>query len=192
MSKLILGISGVVMFFLLSHLAMLTYYKKYLYWWHYYCNLGYTIPENRTSMLLYSAGITYFAIMMSLVWVNIGTYLTLNVGLIRLIGIIGCISFILIIVFPYEKSKQIHFISLFFAFSCLTVVLVIANMEIHHLLLTIYFWCFLAYLFVVILTTIMYRNGIKKAHKYQAPIQKTFVILLDITIIVFCITLASL
>jgi len=29
MSELILGISGVVMFFLLSHLAMLTYYKKY-------------------------------------------------------------------------------------------------------------------------------------------------------------------
>ncbi len=192
MTELMLGISGAIIFFLLSHLAMLTYYKKYNYWWHYYCDLGYSIPENRTSMLLYKAGLTVFAVLLLPVWLNIGSYLTLNVALIQLMGILGCISFLLMIVFPYEKSKELHFLSLFFAFTGLSAALVIANLELQNVLLTIYFWCFLVYFCVVIVTTFIYRTEMKKAHKYQAPVQKTFVLLLDITVIAFCMTLGPL
>ena len=192
MSELILGISGAVVFFLLSHLAMLTYYKKYDYLWHYYCDLGYAIPENRTSTLLYKAGLTVFAVLMLPLWFNIGSYLTLNVAVIQVAGIVGCVSFLLMIAFPYEKSRKLHFLSLFSAFTGLSVALVIANLELQNALLSIYFWCFLVYILVVIVTTARYRKEMKKAHRYQAPVQKTFVLLFDITVIVFCIMLAAL
>lgn len=189
---LFLGISGAILFFLLSHLAMLTYYKKYDYWWHYYCDLGYTIPENRTSTLLYKVGLIIFAVLMLPVWLNIDSYLTAHVELIKVAGIVGCVSFILMIVFPYEKSRELHFLSLFSAFTGLSVALFIANLELQHALLSIYFWCFLVYISVVIVTTALYRKEMKKAHRYQAPVQKTFVLLFDLTVIVFCMTLAAL
>lgn len=193
MSELLfLGISGAMLFLLLSHLAMLTYYKKYDYWWHYYCDLGYSIPENRKSMLLYKAGLIFFAVLLLPVWLNIGSYLTLNVRLIQVLGIAGCLSFILVIVFSYEKSRKMHFLSLFSAFTGSSAALVIANQELQLAFLNLYFWCFLVYISVVIVTTALYRKEMKKAHKYQAPVQKTFVLLFDITVIVFCMTLASL
>lgn len=192
MSELILGISGAVVFFLLSHLAMLTYYKKYDYLWHYYCDLGYAIPENRTSTLLYKAGLVSFAVLMLPLWFNIGSYLTLHVVVIQVAGIVGCVSFILMILFPYEKSRKLHFLSLFSAFTGLSVALVIANLELQNALLTVYFCCFLVYISVVIVTTARYRKEMKKAHRYQAPVQKTFVLLFDLTVIVFCMTLAAL
>ena len=186
------GISGAIIFFLLTHLAMLTYYKKYDYWWHYYCDLGSTIPENLKSMLLYNAGITYFAITMLLVWINIGSYLTLNVRLIQVMGIVGCISVILMIVFPYEKSRKQHISSVFSAFISFSAALMIANQELQLALLNLYFLGFIVYISVVTVATAMYRKEMKKAHKYQVPLQKTFVLLFNITVIVFCMTLASL
>lgn len=192
MSELLLGISGAIMFFLLSHLAMLTYYKKYDYWWHYYCDLGYTIPENRTSTLLYKSGLIFLAVSLLPLWLNIDSYLTLNVALIQGLGIVGCLSFISMIIFPYEKSRELHFFSLFMAFTGLSAALVIANQELQSVLLTIYLWCFLGYISVLIATTAKYRKEMKRAHKFQAPVQKTFVLIFDITVVVFCMLLAAL
>ncbi len=191
MLELELGILGAILFFLLSHLAMLTYYKKYNYWWHYYCDLGYTIPKNRRSTILYKAGLILFAVLLVPLWLNVDSYLTVNVVFIKVSGIIGCISFILMIIFPYERSRKLHFLSLFSAFTGLTAALFIANIELKHALLDAYFWCFLVYISVVIVTTALYRKEMKRAHKYQAPVQKTFVILFLLTVIVFCMSLAS-
>ncbi|HDS44654.1 MAG TPA: hypothetical protein ENN68_00900 [Methanomicrobia archaeon] len=191
MLELELGILGALLFFLLSHLAMLTYYKKYDYWWHYYCDLGYTIPQNRLSMLFYKAGLIIFAVFLMPLWINIDSYLTVNAVFIKVAGIIGCISFILMVLFPYERSRRLHFLSLFSAFTGLTAAFLIANQELQHALLNVYAWCFLVYISVVILTTARYRKEMKLAHKYQAPVQKTFVILFLVTVIVFCLNLSS-
>jgi len=191
MLELELGILGAILFFLLSHLAMLAYYKKYDYWWHYYCDLSYTIPKNRLSTILYKAGLIIFAVLLVPLWLNIDSYLTVNVVFIKVAGIIGCISFMLMIVFPYERSRRLHFLSLFSAFTGLTAAFIIANHELQHALLDVYVGCFLVYISVVIITTTLYRKEMKLAHKYQAPVQKTFVILFLVTVIVFCLSLAS-
>ena len=78
------------------------------------------------------------------------------------------------------------------AFTGLSAALVIANQELQSVLLTIYFWCFLVYISVLVVTTAKYRKEMKRAHKFQASVQKTFVLLFDITVVVFCMLLAAL
>jgi hypothetical protein len=191
MQELFLGICGAIIFFLFSHLAMLTYYKKYDYWWHYYCDLGYPIPANRTSMCLYKAGLTLLAVLLLPLWLNINVYLTRHVAVIQAAGVLGCLSVLLMIAFPYEKSKEVHFVALCSAFTGLSIAFVIANQELQHALFNFYGCCFVVYLSVVILTNLLYRKEMKRAHRLVAPVQKTFVLLFLLTVIAFCLTLAT-
>jgi hypothetical protein len=191
MQELLLGISGALIFFLLSHLAMLTYYKKYQYWWHYYCDLGYPIPENRTSMCLYRAGLSFLAVLLLPLWLNIGLYVTRHVVVIQAAGVVGCLSFLLLIAVPYERSRRVHFVALCSAFTGSSVAIVIANQELQHALVNLYGWCFVVYLSLVIITTALYRKEMKRAHRVGAPMQKTFVLIFLVTIIVFCLALAT-
>lgn len=191
MYELFLGISGALIFFLFSHLAMLTYYKKYQYWWHYYCDLGYPIPENRTSMCLYKAGLSLLAVLLLPLWLNIGLYVTRHVVITQAAGIMGCLSFLMLLAVPYEKSRRVHFVALCSAFTGSSVAIVLANQELQHALVSLYGCCFVVYLSLVILTTALYRKEMKRAHRVVAPVQKTFVLLFIVTIIVFCLALAA-
>ncbi len=183
MLEKILGISGVLAFFSGTHWAMRSYYKKYRYWWNYYCDLGLTKPENRRSVVLFTASTIYFAFTMVVFWANIDHYLHENLRLIQITGIVGAISFIGIVLFPYDKAHFTHSAFLFLASIQSCAALYIANKEMGFWPITLLVVGMGVYLAVVAVTTIVFRNNMRGAHRYHAPIQKIYMLIMEGTII---------
>jgi len=129
---------------------------------------------------------------MAVLFSSVGAYLTERIQLIRTLGVISCFGFAGVALIPYDRARQWHNFSLAGAFGTSTFAVFLANKEIKVWVCDVYVYYFVAYIAVLMSTMIVYRKDLKKANKIHAPLQKVYVLLMLITIVVFCLKLMQL
>ncbi|MFC1687318.1 hypothetical protein ACFL0L_01970 [Patescibacteria group bacterium] len=188
MIEKIIGISGVIVFLIGSHIAMATYYKPFRYLWSYYSDLGYD-KNTKVSRFFNTWTTVYFAIAIIVVWITIGTHLDENILLIQLSGIIGALSTIGIVIYPFNKQNPIlHGIFVFLANISTNAAILIVNLELQLITVWIHLGWFALYLSVWAITSRVFIHDLKRARPYHAPVQKVYVLLLMISIVSILIT----
>lgn len=181
MNGLLIGIIGVLFFFGLTHIAILTYPKKYRYWSQFNCELERYSPENKTSSWLYRfANVSFTISIISAVFDS-----TLDVipyiSIIRISGVIGGICNVSASIVTTDINLRIHVIISFIAITSIINILVLFNIPAN-----VYFvWGFLIY-FPIFVSMVIWsgRFDRKKQKQIQVVSQKIFVLFLDITLIV--------
>lgn len=189
MIEKIIGISGVIVFIIGTHIAMAIFYKPFKYWWSYYSDLGYD-KNTKISRLLNKWSTIYFALAMILVWITISSHIERNILLIQLSGIIGALSTIGIVSYPFNKQNPIlHGVFVFLANILTNITIFLVNLELQLMIVWVHIGWFVLYLTVWAIISKVYVKDLKRARPYHAPVQKVYVLLLMISMIAIILTL---
>jgi hypothetical protein len=162
---------------------MATFYKPYRYWWNYYSDLAYS-KNGFVSRFFNVSGTVIFGLGYSVVWLSIGNFVDNHILLIQIAGIIGSLSLIGTIVFPYEKFQQVlHGFLVMLSVFGLNLALYVINLEYHSWLLRVNIVAFIVYFIVWAIANLAFRADLKKARPFHSPVQKLYVLILELALL---------
>ncbi len=175
----ILGLVGLAVYFIGTHVAMMLFYKPYRYWWNYYSDLAYS-KNTGISRRINRVSTIFFAVTVSYTWLSIDQIITENITLITAMGLIGLLSLMGTVIFVYDKHHpMLHGVFVTAANLMLNTALFTVNLELRSPVITIHLLFFIVYFVTWSVTGRIYRYDLKKARPLHAPVQKFYVILIE-------------
>ncbi len=182
-----IGVAGVILAILLTHAAMLTFYKRYRYWWNYYSDLGYR--KNRPlSRWLNAIGFIIFGASLALLWYVIGREITTYGWLLWAVGWMGVAGLVGVAIVPYDKYLRgysiVHGASVLVGNIMTNIAIILANASIGSVWVWIHVGWFAVYFIVWMYTGWKYKSNPKHARPLHAPVQRIYVWTLELAIIV--------
>lgn len=181
-----LGIAGVIVAILFTHAAMLTFYKRYHYWWNYYSDLGYR--KNRSlSRWLNGIGFASFGVTTGWLWYQIGQDVAGWGWLIWLTGWLGSAGLIGVVIIPYDKYLKgyslMHGGCVIVGNVMINLAIILANSHIGSVWAWLHVGWFVVYFSIWAYTGRRYKHNLKEARPLHAPVQRLYVWTLELAII---------
>ncbi|MBU0598603.1 hypothetical protein KKF61_06490 [Patescibacteria group bacterium] len=102
MPEKIIGLIGILIYFVGTHLSMLTFYKPYRYWWNYYSDLGYE-KNSKLSCAINISSSVLAGLALVIAWIYVGQQLSDIKWIVWIGGIMSAMSIIGLAVIPYSK-----------------------------------------------------------------------------------------
>ena len=178
--ELIIGIVSVILFFILTHLGMLLYYKPFRYWQYYNCELQKKRDDNKKSYWLYTFGYLFFAIGILPFWLNISKYVRLYTSEIMICGIMASTFFVLQTLFRFENHPKIHGFSLTSSIICLFIAIRFLYESLHLVLIEIYYISTILFFGIIFFTALATKIDKFKRKTVDNISQKLYILFLDI------------
>ncbi len=187
MTMTYLGIGGVILGIILTHLAMLTFYKKYQYWWNYYSDLGY-LKNRPLSRWLNGIGFTAFGFATGLLWYLLAQDVPGWGWLIWMTGWLGSAGLIGVVAIPYDKYLKgrslVHGACVLVGNIMVNLAIILANAYIGSVWVWLHVGWFLVYFSIWAYTGRIYKHDLKEARPLHAPVQRLYVWTLELAAIV--------
>lgn len=187
MDMTVIGVVAVIVSIVLTHAAMLTFYKRYRYWWNYYSDLGYR-KNSTMSRVLNAVGTLFLAGALIILWTHVGASEKVHYAhLIQVMGYLGVLGLVGVVAIPYDKYlkgySRVHGTCVLVGNVMTNGAIMLLNVSIGSVVVWLHVGWFVLYFFVWAYTGKRFRHDLKKARPVHAPVQRIYVWMLQLAVV---------